>query len=126
MRSLHGCHIRPTLLTASNPRILHCIKGRVRPGKSTGRAETRNLSMLTLISSWRRERAAVSQLSRLSDRGLADLGIQRQDFKTVARFASAMTRDEVAAIVERPNIFAGLETSHPAVNALYRPTSIAA
>ena len=43
-----------------------------------------------------------------------------------ARFASAMTRDEVAAIVERPNIFAGLETSHPAVIALYRPTSIAA
>ena len=56
--------------------------------------------MLNIISNWRRERSAVSQLSRLSDRELADLGIQRQDIKAVARFASTMRRDEVAAIVK--------------------------
>lgn len=82
--------------------------------------------MLNMISNWRRERSAVSQLSRLSDRELADLGIQRQDIKTVARFASAMTRDEVAAVTERPFVFAGLEASLPVANSLYRPTSIAA
>ena len=82
--------------------------------------------MLNMISNWRRERAAVSQLSRLSDRELADLGIQRQDIKAVAHFASAMTRDEVATVVERPFLFAGLEASLPAVNTPYRPTSIAA
>ena len=84
--------------------------------------------MLNIISNWRRERAAVSQLSRLSDRELADLGIQRQDIKAVARFASAMTRDEVTAVVEPPFVFADLGGRLPVepANTLYRPTSLAA
>ncbi len=84
--------------------------------------------MLNMISNWRRERSAVSQLSRLSDRELADLGIQRQDIKAVARFASVMTREEVTAIVEPPFVFADLGGSRhvePATT-VYRPTSLAA
>ena len=84
--------------------------------------------MLNMISNWRRERSAVSQLSRLSDRELADLGIQRQDIKAVARFASTMRRDEVAAIVEPTFVFADLGTRiavEPA-NTAYQPTSLAA
>ena len=84
--------------------------------------------MLNMISNWRRRRSAVSQLSRLADRELADLGIQRQDIKAVARLASVTSRDEVAAVVEPPFVFADLGTSRrvePA-NTVYRPTSLAA
>ncbi len=44
--------------------------------------------MLNFIASWRREREAVRELSRLSDRELADLGIARSDIRAVAEFAS--------------------------------------
>ena len=40
--------------------------------------------MLTYFASWRREREAVRELSRLSDRELADLGIARSDIRAVA------------------------------------------
>lgn len=35
--------------------------------------------MLNIFAAWRRERDAVRELSRLSDRALADLGIARAD-----------------------------------------------
>ncbi|RYC31707.1 DUF1127 domain-containing protein [Lichenibacterium minor] len=44
--------------------------------------------MLNIIASWRREREAVRELSRLSDRELADLGIARSDIRSVAESAS--------------------------------------
>lgn len=40
--------------------------------------------MLNFITSWRREREAVRELTRLSDRELADLGIARSDIRAVA------------------------------------------
>lgn len=40
--------------------------------------------MLNFIASWRREREAVRELSRLTDRELADLGISRSDIRDVA------------------------------------------
>ncbi len=84
--------------------------------------------MLNVISNWRRERAAVSQLSRLSDRELADLGIQRHDIKSVARFATTMAHNTVSATVERPFICVDLGPSRVAESApsIYRPTSLAA
>ena len=44
--------------------------------------------MLNFIASWRREREAVRELSRLSDRELADLGIARADIRAIAGGAS--------------------------------------
>ena len=44
--------------------------------------------MLNFIASWRREREAVRELNRLSDRELADLGIARSDIRAVAEGAS--------------------------------------
>lgn len=38
---------------------------------------------------WRRERAAVNELSALSDRVLADIGLQRRDIRSVARSVAA-------------------------------------
>ena len=75
--------------------------------------------MLTLLSNWRRERSAISQLSRLSDRELSDLGIARRDIKAVARYASAMTRDDVAAVDQAPSGIAS-------ATAVYRPAALAA
>jgi len=37
------------------------------------------------IQSWRRYRQSVRELSQLSDRELADLGINRYDIETVAK-----------------------------------------
>ena len=41
--------------------------------------------MLNFIASWRREREAVRELSRLSDRELDDLGIGRADIQALVR-----------------------------------------
>ncbi len=59
--------------------------------------------MLNFIASWRREREAVRELTRLSDRELADLGIARSDIRSVAEFASReapprVARDEIATM----------------------------
>ena len=44
--------------------------------------------MLNFIASWRREREAVRELSRLSDRELTDLGIARADIRAVVEGAA--------------------------------------
>ncbi len=54
--------------------------------------------MLNFIANWRREREAVRELSRLSDRELADLGIARADIRAVAEGAALAVRGEAAAI----------------------------
>lgn len=59
--------------------------------------------MLNFIASWRREREAVRELTRLSDRELADLGIARSDIRSVAELASresqpSAARDEIATM----------------------------
>ena len=54
--------------------------------------------MLNFITRWRREREAVRELSRLSDRELADLGIARSDIRSVAAGTPPMTSDEVVFV----------------------------
>lgn len=49
--------------------------------------------MLNFIATWRRERETIRELSRLTDRELADLGIARADIHAVAGGAP-MARDE--------------------------------
>ena len=44
--------------------------------------------MLNFIASWRREREAIRELTRLSDRELDDLGIARADIRAIATCAS--------------------------------------
>ena len=44
--------------------------------------------MFNFFASWRREREAVRELSRLTDRELADLGIGRSDIRDVAGAAA--------------------------------------
>ncbi len=54
--------------------------------------------MLNFLAIWHNERVAVRELSRLSDRQLADLGIARADIKAVAGAATAMIRDQAVEV----------------------------
>ena len=51
--------------------------------------------MLNWIANWRREREAVLELSRLTDRELADLGIARADIRAVAAGAYPVADEDV-------------------------------
>ncbi len=51
--------------------------------------------MLNFIAKWRSERVAVRELTRLHDRSLADLGIQRADIKAIVQSAAFAARDAV-------------------------------
>jgi uncharacterized protein YjiS (DUF1127 family) len=46
-------------------------------------------TIATKLSGWRRYRDAMRELSQLSDRELADIGIKRDDIQSVARYAAA-------------------------------------
>ena len=46
-------------------------------------------TIATKVAAWRRYRESVRELSRLSDRELADLGIGRADIETVVRQSTA-------------------------------------
>ncbi len=54
--------------------------------------------MLNFIVDWRRERAAVRELSRLSDRQLGDLGIRRETIKHVVGAAMMSARTDAAPV----------------------------
>lgn len=45
-------------------------------------------NMFKIFSKWRRQRQTVSELSRMSDRELNDLGISRCEIHRIAREAS--------------------------------------
>ena len=57
--------------------------------------------MLKLIAQWRREREIVRELSRLSDRDLADLGISRADIPSVAGGAVPRPADEASTMASQ-------------------------
>ena len=48
--------------------------------------------MLNFITNWRRERTAIRELSRLSDRQLNDLGVRREAIKDVVGGATKSAR----------------------------------
>lgn len=47
-------------------------------------------SITAKLNAWRRYRVSVRELSQLSDRELADLGLNRYDIETVARRSSGL------------------------------------
>jgi uncharacterized protein YjiS (DUF1127 family) len=47
-----------------------------------------SMNLLTTYRSWRNWRVAVDELSRLSNRSLADIGIKRRDIRKAARDAA--------------------------------------
>ena len=56
-----------------------------RPGKEAGeRKKIMFASIARLLDSWKRYSAAVQELSHLSDRELADIGISRSDIERIA------------------------------------------
>lgn len=91
MQNTHGCLSDATLAQVHEKRILRCINYRLE-GLSGARKslERKDLHMSfkligQRLANWRRYRAAVRELSLLSDRELADLGLSRYDIEMVAR-----------------------------------------
>ena len=78
-------------------------------------------SISTRLSAWRRERETVRELSALSDRELADLGIGRADIRFVAAGA---TVEDVQSFISAP-VAAEPALIGPAW-AAHAPTSLAA
>lgn len=51
--------------------------------------EDKTMNIARTINNWRKYRQTVSELGRMSDRELRDLGIGRDDIRRVARHAVA-------------------------------------
>jgi uncharacterized protein YjiS (DUF1127 family) len=49
--------------------------------------EVKKMNVLNSYRNWREYRSTVSELNRLSNRSLADLGLKRSDIKSAARRA---------------------------------------
>ncbi len=55
--------------------------------------------MLSTFAAWRRRRETVREMSRLSDRQLADIGFARSDIAGAARLAPEISRDATGMLV---------------------------
>ena len=93
MRIRHDRVSAFALLLCSAPSYIRCIRflcGAAPCLRNTSRKNPRDKTMTlksiaSKISSWRRYRDSVRELSRLTDRELNDLGISRGDIEFVAR-----------------------------------------
>src|SRR4051794_19694416 len=71
------------------PRSKHLTRGHSRPGRLSTQERSMTIRDIThKIQDWRRQRAAVRELSQLSDRELHDLGISPADIGYVTRKAA--------------------------------------
>jgi len=83
---MHSCSMKPALVEAPDGFILRCSRGGERGLAKTKRKFAIAFKFITeKVQQWRRYRAAVRELSQLSDRDLADLGLCRAEIETVAR-----------------------------------------
>ena len=55
--------------------------------------------MIKLLADWLQYRTSVTELSRLSDRALEDIGVDRDNIRSVARQAPAPARGEVDTVL---------------------------
>lgn len=62
------------------------FKGRRHPDRSHDEKETK-MNLARAYNNWVKYRQTVTELGRMSNRELADLGIARQDIRAVARKA---------------------------------------
>ena len=82
-------HVSPLhipLLKLKDSYILQCIKF-VTPARRPPPKRMQNMVKMIAekVSAWRRYRSSVRELSRLTDRELNDLGLNRYDIEWVAR-----------------------------------------
>ena len=71
--------------------ILRCIKFVTRaPAAATLRSFNMVKMIAEKVTAWRRYRTSVRELSRLTDRELSDLGLNRYDIDAVARKSAGL------------------------------------
>jgi len=68
----------------------HIVQRAPMPELLQEKTEMPSLSLVTWIDAWRRYRAAVAELSGLSERDLAELGLAREDIHEVARRSAGL------------------------------------
>jgi uncharacterized protein YjiS (DUF1127 family) len=83
LHNLHCCHAAKALQKPDRQAYLRIVH---RDSKNEQKDETRTtMNLIRNYRNWRRYRETVSELSRLSNRELTDLGISRSDIHFVAR-----------------------------------------
>jgi uncharacterized protein YjiS (DUF1127 family) len=84
---LHGCGAANALVRAASQHYIRDIKFKAEvSGPKLARKETK-MNITRAYNNWVKYRQTVTELGRMSNRELADLGIARQDIRAVARQA---------------------------------------
>lgn len=92
MRSLQWCIDRTALLTGEGESYISIIENTAAPGWQPlfqTRRKGMNMNVAHSFNNWRKYRRTVSELGRMSNRRLNDLGIERSDIQRIAREALA-------------------------------------
>jgi uncharacterized protein YjiS (DUF1127 family) len=77
--------VRIMATNSHNPSTLSRISDLLFIRQTPSVAAETHKSVTSMFAEWRQRRAAAAELSRLSDRDLADIGLTRQDIPTVVR-----------------------------------------
>jgi uncharacterized protein YjiS (DUF1127 family) len=83
LHNAHCCHAGSALLNRLNETYF----SRREEKRSTKDEVSKTMNLIRNYRNWRRYRETVSELSRLSNRELSDLGFARGDIREVARKA---------------------------------------
>lgn len=88
MQKTHGCSANCALVLGAAQHYVLIIefKGRGHPGRSRDEKEL-TMNIARAYNNWVMYRQTVTELGRMTNRELADLGIARQDIRAVARKA---------------------------------------
>jgi uncharacterized protein YjiS (DUF1127 family) len=92
MHSLHWCVDGSALLTGKARPYIPTIESTAAPGWRPlfqARRKGMNMNVAHSFNNWRKYRRTVSELGRMSNRKLNDLGIERSDIQRIAREAVA-------------------------------------
>jgi uncharacterized protein YjiS (DUF1127 family) len=92
MHKTHGCRAGTALFFSAPQRIFRFIRSGRRQRRAAAQYEAQergnHMNLARSFNNWRKYRQTVSELGRMTDRELRDLGIGRSDIPYIARKAS--------------------------------------
>lgn len=92
MRKSHRCRAIPALFFFAAQTYIRLIRLGRRQGRAAARNEAQergiDMNLARSFNNWRKYRQTVSELGRMTDRELRDLGIGRSDIPFIARKAA--------------------------------------
>ena len=87
MRKAHRCSSALCLQTFRNAAYIRINKFEGAHGRVQTTKEVDPMNIARSLNNWRKYRQTITELGRMSDRELRDLGIGREDIRRVARHA---------------------------------------